>query len=380
MRIAINGRVLIENQLEGIGYFTREVICNLVELYPQHDYLVLFDRPPSDQFLFPGLEYRVLRPAARHPLLYHLWFEVLVPWHLRNWDAELFLSFDGFTSRHLKIPVVTAIHDLAYAHHPEAVKGRELGYYKKYQPLFASASAAVLTVSEFSRKDIHQRYSVPIENVFTVYNGSRFEKTSPELDGKVLLQYNLEPEKYFIYTGSLHPRKNIVRLIRAFEQFSEEVLSGFKLVLAGRDAWKVQEINGVIEESYYKNQIVRTGYISDQELWTLLSEAAGLCYISLFEGFGVPVLDALHAGTPVIGSETTSIPEVAGAAGLLVDPEDVGAIAAAMAALVKNDDLRKQLKQEGRQQKLKYSWASTTRKIYDVVSEVYENHYDSQRS
>src|SRR5690625_245750 len=192
MRIAINGRVLIKNQLEGIGYFTREVLRNLVELYPQHDYLVLFDGPPAEEFLFPGVEYRVLRPSARHPLLYHFWFEVLVPYHLRSWDAELFLSMDGFTSRHLKIPVVTAIHDLAYAHYPEMMKGRELGFYKKYQPQFALSSSAVLTVSEYSKKDIHEKYLLDLDDIFIVYNGSRFEKNPPDPAPDILSDLGLD--------------------------------------------------------------------------------------------------------------------------------------------------------------------------------------------
>jgi len=376
MRIAINGRVLIKNQLEGIGYFTREVLRNLVELYPQHDYLVLFDGPPAEEFLFPGVEYRVLRPSARHPLLYHFWFEVLVPYHLRSWDAELFLSMDGFTSRHLKIPVVTAIHDLAYAHYPEMMKGRELGFYKKYQPQFALSSSAVLTVSEYSKKDIHEKYLLDLDDIFIVYNGSRFEKNPPDPAPDILSDLGLQEGKYFIYTGSVHPRKNIVRLVKAFEKFSKERMDGYKLVLAGRDAWKTQELHQVIGQSPVKHDIVQTGYVSDRDLWTLLTRAKALCYISLFEGFGVPVLDALHAGIPVIGSRSTSIPEVAGNAGLLVDPVDISEIARAMERMVEDDSLRDRLIREGEQQKLKFSWPSTTRRVYEVVSEVYDRHYE----
>lgn len=375
MRIAINGRLLIENRLEGIGYFTREVIQNMVRLYPQHDYLVLFDRRPAEQFLIPGVEYRVVQPAARHPLLYRLWFELLVPWYLRNWDAEVFLSFDGFTSRHLEIPVVTAIHDLAYAHYPESMKSSELGFYRKYQPLFAAVSEAVLTVSEYSRQDIHKQLDVPLKKIHAVYNGSRFEKSHPEPDMGVLTRFGLEPEQYFIYTGSLHPRKNILRLIAAFERFSELTPGGYKLVLAGRSAWKTDPIRQAAADSAVSNRIIFTGYIPDSVLWTLLSQATALCYISLFEGFGVPVLDALHANTPVIGSRTTSIPEVAGEAALLIDPLDVEAIAQTMKRLAVDGNLREQLVAKGVEQRLKYNWASTTRQIYDVVSKVYERTY-----
>lgn len=371
MRIAINGRLLIQNRLEGLGYFTWEVLKRMVKLYPEHDYLVLFDRKPAEELLIPGVEFRILRPAARHPVLYLLWFEVLVPVHLRMWDAEVFVSFDGFTSQHLHIPVVTVIHDLAYIHYSEHMKPADLWYYKKYQPKFARRSAGLLTVSEYSAGDIREQYDMDNKKIEVVYNGSRFEQSPPEDNLSVLDKYGITANDYFIYTGSIHPRKNIARLVEAFEQSSAANEQGAKLVLAGRQAWMTQDIMEHIASSPLTDQIIHTGYITDGEMWNLLKNALSLCYVSLFEGFGVPVLDAFHADVPVICSSTTSVKEVAGEAGLLVNPEDIQAISAAMDQIYEDAALRSELIRKGGERKHRFSWTSTTRKVFQVIEETY---------
>lgn len=371
MRIAINGRLLIRNQLEGIGYFTWEVLKKMVNLYPDHNYLVLFDRKPATEFLLPGVEYRVIRPSARHPVLYRLWFDLLVPGVLRVWDAEIFLSFDGFTSQFISIPAITAIHDLAYIHFPQYMKSSELQYYQKYQPRFAQLSRKILTVSEYSAKDIVLQYGIEAQKIAIVYNGSRFEEIPPKDDPAILKKYGLKSGQYFIYTGSLHPRKNITRLVEAFEQTIAASAHGVKLVLAGRQAWKTAEMTDRIKSSPLADQIILTGYVPDEILWNILKNALALCYVSLFEGFGVPVLDAFHAEVPVICSSTTSLSEVAGDAALQVDPGDVGAIAGAMDQLYDNPDLRFSLIQRGNQRQYTYNWTLTTRKIFQTIEEVY---------
>lgn len=372
MRIAINGRLLIENRLEGLGYFTWEVLKRMVDLYPEHDYLVLFDRKPARAFLIPGVEFRILRPAARHPFLYLFWFDVLVPIHLRTWDAEVFVSFDGFTSQRLHIPVVTTIHDLAYLHYPEYMKSADLWYYKKFQPKFARLSTGLLTVSEYSAKDLEKQYNIKRNEIEVVYNGSRFENNPPESRPAVLEKYGVQAHQYFIYTGSLHPRKNIIRLVEAFEH-AQAAKAGIKLVLAGRSAWKTQEIMERIDRSPVSVQIIRTGYVSDTTLWNLLKNSLSLCYVSLFEGFGVPVLDAFHAGVPVICSSTTSVAEVAGDASLLVHPEDVQAISAAMDRVYLDAGIRQSLVESGHERKSRFSWRSTTKLIYETIEESYRN-------
>lgn len=375
MRIAINGRVLIKNKLEGIGYFTWEVLKNMVRLYPEHDYLVLFDRNPDKEFLIPGIEFKVLRPAARHPMLYRIWFDLLVPLHVRMWDAEIFISFDGFTSQYLNIPVITAIHDLAYLHYPAYMKATDLHFYQKYQPRFARKSDKILTVSRYSAADIADQYGIDEAKIDVVYNGSRFEKSSPSQDPSVLEKYRLQPGRYVIYTGSLHPRKNISRLIKGFEESASAREDQVFLVLAGRKAWDAESIFDLIEQSPVAGQIVHTGYIPDSDLWNLLSHSLCLCYVSLFEGFGVPVLDAFHAQVPVICSNSTSLAEVAGEAAFLVDANDFRTITRAIDELYLDTELRQRLIRKGNERKEMFSWTYTTQRVFHVIEDVYSQRY-----
>lgn len=375
MRIAINGRVLIKNKLEGIGYFTWEVLKNMVRLYPEHDYLVFFDRKPDREFLIPGIEFKVLRPAARHPVLYRIWFDLLVPLHVRMWDAEIFVSFDGFTSLKLNIPVVTAIHDLAYLHFPSYMKATDLHFYQKYQPKFARISDRILTVSSYSATDIADKYGIDEDEIEVVYNGSRFEKSPPSPDLSVLERYDLQPGEYVIYTGSLHPRKNILRLIQGFERSEAANGHRVKLVLAGRKAWDAESIFEMIEHSPVADLIVHTGYVSDSDLWNLLCHSLCLCYVSLFEGFGVPVLDAFHAEVPVVCSQSTSLPEVAGQAACLVDENDAGSISRAIDEMYTDPELRQRLVDKGIDRRRMFSWTSTTQRIFHVIEEVYGERY-----
>ena len=375
MRIAINGRLLIKNKLEGIGYFTWEVLKNMVRMYPEHDYLVLFDRQPDREFLVSGIEYKVLRPAARHPVLYKIWFDVLVPLHVRTWDAEIFLSFDGFTSLNLRIPVVTAIHDLAYVHYPGYMKSSDLRFYQKFQKKFARKSAKILTVSRFSATDIREQYGIDARKIDVVYNGSRFEHQPPATDPTVLDRFDLESGKYYIYTGSLHPRKNISRLIQGFERSQSARVQQVRLVLVGRKAWDADPVIDSIQRSPVSDQIVHTGYLPDAELWTLLCHAVSLCYVSLFEGFGVPVLDAFHAEVPVICSNSTSLKEIAGQSARLVDEGNPDDIARAIDEVYQNFDLRKDLIEKGRERRRMFSWKSTTQKVYRSIEEAYGDFY-----
>ncbi|GAA5224702.1 glycosyltransferase family 4 protein [Membranihabitans marinus] len=378
MRIAINGRVLIKNKLEGVGYFTFEVLKNMVTTYPDNDYLVLFDQKPDKEMLIPGVEYRVIYPPARHPLLYMIWFEITMPFYLSQWDADIFLSLDGFCSLYTKVPTVLCIHDLAYLHYPTYIPSRALWYYRNFQEKFAHKAKQIITVSEFSKQDLIQQYGLSNFKIDVVYNGSRFEKKQIEIDENVLSKYKVTADKYFIYTGSIHPRKNIELLIDAFNRFCEKDESGlYHLVLVGRNAWMTDDIMKMAKESKFADRIIFTGYLDDVSLWSLLCRATALCYISNWEGFGVPLLDAMHAKTAIICSNTTSLPEVAGSAAVLVDPQNPDQVSEAMYDLSTQPDLRRKLVEEGQIQKLKFSWLNTSKNIYNICKIVFNNNHSN---
>jgi glycosyltransferase involved in cell wall biosynthesis len=174
---------------------------------------------------------------------------------------------------------------------------------------------------------------------------------------------------YFLYTGAIHPRKNIDRLITAFDLFKKNTGSDFQLILAGRFAWQTGSVKEAYDHAEYREEIRFLGYVPDEELPRLTAAAFALVNISLFEGFGVPVLEALNCDVPVLVSDCSSLPEVAGAAGLQVDPTSIAAIAAAMERLSKDAGLRMQLIKAGQEQRWKFSWDATAEKIHSALAE-----------
>lgn len=365
MKVAVNTRLFLPGRLEGVGWFTYEVARRLVSRHPDWEFLFLFDRPYDSSFLFAeNVRPLVAGPPARHPLLWWWWFQVSLPRVFRREKPDIFLSTDGHCSLSTRVPTVMVTHDIAHAHFPEQVPWPARLYYDFFIPRYLRRADRLLTVSEFSRRDIATHYSIPAERIAVCGNGARsgfHPLTDPEKEA-VRRQY-AQGAPYFFYLGSVNPRKNVPRLIAAFDGFREQTGAPVKLLLGGAFGWLTGEVKEALERARYREEIVFLGYVNETELPRLLGAALALTYVSLFEGFGLPVLEAFHTETPVITSHTSSLPEVAGEAALLVDPLDTGAIAAAMATLYTDPDRRSTLIGRGRLRRAHFSWEHTT----DVV-------------
>ena len=177
-------------------------------------------------------------------------------------------------------------------------------------------------------------------------------------------------QEYFFYTGAIHPRKNIPRLIRAFDLFKQKTAAPVKLLLAGRFAWETGEVKSTFEQANSRADIHFLGYVADEKLPLLMASALALTYVSLSEGFGLPVLEAMHTDTPVLASDTTSLPEVAGEAGLLVDPLSEPAIAAGLEKLWSDRAFAQNLVEKGRLQREKFSWDTAAGQVWEVLRNV----------
>ncbi|MCB0707462.1 MAG: glycosyltransferase family 4 protein [Saprospiraceae bacterium] len=367
MRIAINTRFLIPGKMEGIGLFTQEVAKRLVERRPQDKFLFLFDRPFDSEFIFAdNVEAKVVFPPARHPFLWYWWFEWAIPRVLRQWKADVFFSPDGYVSLRSKVPTVLVTHDLAFEHYPEQVPYLASTYYRHFVPKFHSRAEQVVSVSEYTSQDIIRTYGIDSTKVATACNGVRtpFKPLSGNEIAAVQAQY-ADGRPYFFYVGAVHPRKNVDRLIRAFSEFKKASGSDTKLLIAGRFAWQSESVRTAYEQSAYQNDIKLLGYLSGEALGQVLGAARALTYVSLFEGFGVPLLEAMYAEVPIISSNVSSMPEVCGTAGLLVDPTSIEAISQAMQQLDSTPSLRQKLVDQGRIQRTKFSWDKAT----DIIEE-----------
>jgi glycosyltransferase involved in cell wall biosynthesis len=366
MRIAVNTRLLLKGKLEGIGWFTYQTLERIVRDHPEHEFVFFFDRPFDPMFVFaPNVKAVVVHPQARHPVLFYLWFEWSIPFMLRKHKIDLFLSPDSYMSLRTKVPTCLVIHDLAFEHYPEHFVLSHRLYWRHYSPLFARKAKRIATVSTFSKNDISTCYSIPPDKIDVVYNGAHdeYKPLSPDEREAVKNQY-ADGCEYFVFAGALHPRKNIVNLLKAFVIFKKRQRTNMKLVIAGRPAWKYEEVEQMRTEMPFKEDVKWVGYMNVDELSKVIGGAYALVYASLFEGFGIPILEALQCDVPAIVSNTSSMPEVAGDAALLVDPSDPGDIADKMHQIYKDEALRNRLIVNAREQVKKFDWNSSAKKLW----------------
>lgn len=373
MRIAINTRFLLQGKLEGIGWFTYEIVKRMVEAHPEHEFIFFFDRPYPQDFIFgKNVTPVVLQPPARHPVLFLLWFEWSVKNALKKWKAEVFISTDGMLSLRSKTPTLLVIHDLAFKHYPDHLPFKFRFFLNYFTPKYARRANHIVAVSSYTKKDICESYSVSKENVSVVYNGAneKYKKLSFEEKQQVKEKYAQGCE-YFVFAGALHPRKNVERLMKAFALFKRKQRSNMKLLVIGRFAWKSEGIKQEMSSNAFKEDILHYDYMLVDELCKVIGAAYAMVYVSLFEGFGIPALEAISCQVPLIASNTTSIPEVGGDSALYVNPESVEEIAQAMATLYKDEHLRGNLVQKTIEQAARFSWDQSATNFYAVLEKYF---------
>jgi len=361
MKIAVNTRLLLRDKLEGIGWFTYESLRRVTSQHPEHEFFFLFDRKYSEEFIFsPNVTPVVLFPQARHPYLYYWWFERSVPACLKKLQPDLFLSPDGFLPLKPKVRTLAVFHDLNFEHYPEDLPVLTRKYYRHFFPRFARNATRIATVSEYSKQDIIRQYGVSGDKIDVVYDGANERYHPLTQDEKNLtLQHYTDGRPYFVFIGSLHPRKNLANLFRAFDLFKKANPSDVQLVIVGARKWWTSEIDMAYQGMNFSNDVIFTGRLNTDHLHMVLGSALGLAYVSYFEGFGIPIVEAFRCGTPVITSNVTSMPEVAGDAALMVDPFDPESIAIAMYKIYQYETVRKELSERGYQRKDLFTWQKT---------------------
>jgi glycosyltransferase involved in cell wall biosynthesis len=358
LKIAVNTRLLLKNKLEGIGWFTYETLRRITTQHPEHQFYFIFDRPFDDSFIFSdNITPIVVSPQARHPILYYLWFEKSIPRALKKLQPDLFLSPDGYLSLSTPVKSMNVFHDLNFEHYPDDLPYPERTYYRHYFPLYAHKAHRIATVSEFSKRDIINQYHVSADKIDVVYNGAN-ERYGPIPESEkvmVRLKYS-EGNPYFVFIGALHPRKNLTNLFRAFDLFRKETGIVMKLMIIGQKKWWTKPIKEAYDSMQFNHDVIFCGRLEPLELNRVISSATAMTYVSYFEGFGIPILEAFRCETPVITSNITSMPEVAGNAAILVDPFSVKSICEGMKKVVLENGLADELNEKARIRREDFSW------------------------
>lgn len=374
MKIAVNTRLLLRNKLEGIGWFTYETLKRVTVQHHEHEFYFIFDRPWDKHFIFAdNIKPIYSGPQSRHPVLWYLWFQFTIPRLLNKIKPDIFLSPDGYLPLNSKHKTLAVVHDIAFEHFPQSVPKLVAKYYRYFFPKFCKQADMLATVSEYSKQDIIKTYGVEGEKIKVVYNGmnTAFEPITEEQQEKTRAKWTDE-KQYFLFIGGLQPRKNLARLVRAYTIFKQKTSSDFKLVIVGKKAFLIEELEEAVNASPYKEDILFLGHIEGTEvLNSIIGSSFAMTYVSIFEGFGIPCLEAMRCGTAVITSNTSSMPEVCADAALYVDPFSVDSIAEKLTQLYKEEGLRDKLIEKGYARSKEFSWQRTSELLWVAIEELY---------
>jgi glycosyltransferase involved in cell wall biosynthesis len=357
----------------GLGRYALELTRALVE-QGEHDYLAFYHQrgqahldPPIDSL--PQLTTRLsVKPWRLAAMLAH-WFGV--PQDALFPGVDLFHATEHLLPRLRRIRSVFTLHDLIFRFDPGSHLPLNRIYLSTMMPRFLHAADAVIAVSECSQRDAVRLYGTPAEKIHVIPEGvdARFKPVSQQQVDRVRARYHL-PEQFILSVGTIEPRKNLPILFEVLASRREQGFAPWPLVIAGKPGWLYEPILACVTELGLQDLVRLTGFFPDDDLPALYNAAALLAMPSRYEGFGLPVLEAMACGTPVVCSNTSSLPEVAGEAALLASPDDARVWADAIACVMSDEALRSQLRQRGYTQAARFSWEQAARRTADLYRHV----------
>jgi glycosyltransferase involved in cell wall biosynthesis len=371
MKIGIDCRTILNKEfgeLAGVGHYTYYLIKYLLQLDKHNEYVLFFydrrikvpefQQPNVKIVYFPGLE-----NLGKIPFLYRHWF---IPHIISMYRLDVYHNPANIIPIfYLKKSIIT-IHDLALYKNPEWFPDGHFFNKRILIPWSIAKAKKIIAVSQNTKDDLVKLFGIRKSKVEVIHEGVEDYNQLKIDETKIENRLKID-EPYFLFIGSIEPRKNLVRLVQAYKEVlvSKPSLNP-KLVLVGKKGWKYEPVFTAIENSGFKDKIIYLGYVNFEEKVYLLKNALALVYPSLYEGFGLPILEAMNLGVPIITSNISSIPELVIDNALLVDPYDVGSIKEALIKITADSALRKSLSLKGKGIAQNFTWEECAKKTLDL--------------
>lgn len=361
----------IENRV-GIGSYAYSIFTHMVKYLDDTDKIRVYvkDKPLKDlPRKTPQLSYSVVGPKM-------LWTQIGLPFRLftERIKPDVFFTPSHYAPRFSPIPVAIAIMDVSFLRFPETFAKKDLLQLTNWTKYSVRKASRIFTISQASKNDILERYGVSDENVVVTYPGLRdIVSLRPDVYEKQMTHTKLGIKgDYFLFVGTLQPRKNIVRLIEAYSQLrkKKKIPEDVQLVIVGKKGWLFEDIITAPEKYGVTDEVKFLEFVSDEDLPLLYKNAIAFVLPSLYEGFGLPVLEAMNYGCPVITSNVSSLPEAGGDAAIYVNPESVEDIASKMEKVAGDRQLRREMIEKGKTQVKKFSWDTSAEKTLEVLKRI----------
>jgi glycosyltransferase involved in cell wall biosynthesis len=370
MRICLDVSPAVHHRA-GIARYTQELAAALTTVDTENEYVAFYNRPSVAQ-VEPPLD-RLPHLATR--LYDKPWrLSVLVAYLARRPQdgllpgVDLFHATDHLQPRLCRVPSVFTLHDLAFRFYPETHTPLNRWFHTLMMPHFLRATDMVIAVSENTKTDVMRLYGLDEEKIRVIYEGvnPRFHPVNLEARSAVRQKYGL-PEGYILSVGTIEPRKNLTTLLQAYWTLRGRG-SGYRLVIAGKKGWLNEEFYRQLRRLGLEDDVLLLGFVPDEDLPALYSAATLFAFPSLYEGFGLPPLEAMACGTPVVVSDTSSLPEVVGDAGIKIGPRDVRGFARAMEQVLMDEPLQKEMSHSGEQQARGFTWEKAAQETLAVYN------------
>lgn len=363
MHIAINAHLLAHTRSfrrAGISHYIEQVLRQLGRIDRVNRYSVYTTRGLDNRALDLPANFRVIpsRLPTINPRVRIPWEQLLAPLLLRRSGADLFHGTHSVVPLACPVPSVVTIHDLAFIRFPQTFRAYNRTYLDFATRLSARRAARVLVVSEHTRREVIGLLGVAPERVVVTPNAVRDHFRPP--DQATLDAFRARkglPERFVLYVGTLEPRKNLITLLEAYARLSRR--QDAPLLMGGGKGWMYDAVFRRLDELGLRDRVRFIGYLDEEELPLWYAAATVFVFPSIYEGFGMPPLEAMACGAPVVTSNAASLPEVVGDAGLMVPPDDPDGFAAAIERLLDDAELRRELRERGFRQAQAYSWRTT---------------------
>jgi glycosyltransferase involved in cell wall biosynthesis len=361
------------HQQAGIGRYVRELAGALIDSAPPDSLPIRLFAAGGQGQPAPDIPHTRWHPSVFSERGHaRLWQRLNLPLPVEVWTGRL----DVFHATDFTLPstlpdtrTVLTIHDLSFERFPQDTMPGMLEYLRRVVPRSAQRADHIIAVSEATRRDLIELYHLPPEKITAIGHGvsGEWSPASGAEIGRIRQKYGISPDADYILTvGTLQPRKNHLRLVQAFARLKGEA----RLVISGGEGWRYEGVREEMDRLKIGGRVIFTGRVEDSELRALYSGAAVMAYPALYEGFGLPVLEAMACGAPVLASNTSSLPEVLGSAGLLVDPLEVEALTAGIDRLLGDESLRRGLRSKGLARAAEFTWERAARATWEVYQKV----------
>ena len=369
MRIAVNTRHWVSKNKNGLSYYCREVFTRMAMLHPEHLFIFIFGNEADIPGNLPeNAEAVVVGLKKKNSLALKWWYDVKIPLALKKYKADVFVSPEGICSLNSSNPQVLVVPNLNFLNAPRYEPKSELFLKKKYMPAFLKKAKAVVTVSDNTREQLAEKFGLERNKIINAGIGVNPVFQPLEWQEREVIKGEFsEGFEYFVFVGGNNPAKNLMNLLRAFSGFKKWQKSGMKLLVVGKMDWPGNPLDEKLKTYKHREDVKILGYLDEEKLAKVVAGAYAMVHPVFSAQFGLPVLEAMKAGVPVITTALNTIKEITGDAALFADPDNLEEIAGQMKMIFKDENLRSQLIEAGKIKVAPNNWDNTAELLFKAI-------------